>query len=96
MPDSILNNGWFLVLSWIALIGGVGMGWLGGIMGAFAAARAKRWIWCVAILCTGPLAGVPYSYKDNEAKPSRGPMLVSAFLFGALVLVYCALWLFAD
>ena len=72
------------------------MGWLGGIMAAFAAARAKRWFWCMAVLCTGPLAGIPYSYKDREAEASRGPMLVSAILFGALVLVYSGIWLFAD
>ena len=50
----------------------------------------------MAVLCTGPLAGIPYSYKDREAESSRGPMLVSAFLFGALVLVYSGIWLFAG
>jgi hypothetical protein len=95
MAQSILNNGWFLFISWIALIGGIGMGWLGGLMAAVAAARAKKWLWCIAVLATGPIAGIPYSFKDQEAEPSRGPMLVGAVLLGGVILVYGALLLLA-
>ncbi|MDP5208569.1 hypothetical protein [Microbulbifer sp. 2205BS26-8] len=85
--EIFLAHQWWSITALVVCVIGVTLCWFGGLMAALTALGNRRWVWGIATIFLGPITGIPYALKYQEAEYARSLMLrgVWVFLVGLVI-----------
>ncbi|NRQ41578.1 hypothetical protein HRH59_03220 [Rheinheimera sp. YQF-2] len=88
-----LSQQLFLMPLIILFSAGLTMLLFGSMVAALTALGNRNWLWGIAILLSGWVAGLPYSLLHKHADYAKSLMLKGIAVIGVSLVAACVLWL---
>jgi len=92
--EAFFSNQWSIAIFASVGIVGLGVCWFGALVALVTALGNKKWLWGVAILILGPVAGILYSIIYNEAEYAKSLMIKGGLLLLPGLIFVLFVWLF--
>lgn len=85
--NMILTSQWIQALFIFSGVFGVALCLLGTLFTFYISLGNKHWVWSIAILFTGPISGIPYTFAHKVAGYPKSIMIK-----GFILLVLCSVY----